>query len=93
MVKECDQAGMKQCGKQCLLAKKKVEVGRKGREGRARGVPRVGSSAIHLWLESIWGLYSMYIKNKDPATPWEVIYQDGDFNEKLHLMQDKGFLP
>ena len=88
MLKKCDQAGLEQCGKLWLLTGKK----QKG-EGRAGGTPRVASSAIHLWLEGIWGVYSIYIKTKDLATPWGVIYQDRDFSEKLHLMQNEDSLP
>lgn len=62
-LKKCNQAGLEQSGKRWLFISKK----QKG-EGRAGGTPRVGSSAIHLWLEGIWGVYSIYIKNKDLAT-------------------------
>lgn len=88
MLKKCDQAGLEQCGKQWLLTDKEQKE-----EGRAGGTTRVGSSAIHLWLEGIWGAYSIDIKNKVPATLQGVVYQDGDFNEKLHLMRTKTLYP
>jgi len=88
MLKKSNQAGLEQCEKQWLLTGKK----HKG-EGREGGTPRVGGSAIQFWLEGIWGVYSIHTKNKDPAAPSRMIYQDGDFSEELHLMQDKDSLP
>lgn len=63
MLKEHDQAGLEQCVKQGSKAGKE----QKG-DGRAGGTPRVRSSAIRLWLEGIWSLYSIYTKNNDLAT-------------------------
>lgn len=64
---------------------------RRGKGGQ-EVLPRVGSSVIHLQVEGIWAVYSICIKNKDLVTPWRVIYQDGDFNEKLRIMQDEDSL-